>query len=330
MKTSTPCSALLGRVDSEYLDCVSDDLALVLAHAGVADVRAPFAMDWRLRLTNEPDQLPKADLPPADQAEKLACRTGFTPLWRDIADVDDAVGQWRQFLAGGHPLVLVGDAYHLPWLPYHGNEHIQHGFVLEAIEALGGGPEELLHIVDPYDNATPWGRAVPTTTELPIGDIEAALPGGSWAVLSKVGEAQPVDLRRQLRDNALAITGAAAAGTPAQFVERHRELDSGCVENLALQAWLLARDRGLHHLWLTDVAAELERIGLPELPGRFEAEVLRPWRRVTEMSYLALRRVQTGRAAPDGVLAAATTALANEAVLAVWLLARTEPETEGR
>ncbi|MET0135818.1 MAG: BtrH N-terminal domain-containing protein [Kibdelosporangium sp.] len=324
LKAFAPCSALLGRVDSEYLDCVSDDLALLLAHAGVPDVREPFAMDWRFRLTTEVGQLPKVDLPPAGQAESLARRTGFAPVWQDIDDVPETVPRWREALEAGRPIVLVGDAYHLPWLPYHGNEHMWHGFVVEGME---GGREPLLHVVDPYDNATQWGHAKPMTTKISLGDIGPALAGGTWATVAEVIDARPVDLRRQLHDNAQAITSATAEGTPAQFLERHSQLDSAAVENLALQAWLLARDRGLHHLWLTDKTAELDEIGLREFTGRFESEVLQAWRRVTEMSYIALRRVHAGRAAPDGVLGAAEKALANEAELAGWLLARTETET---
>src|SRR5258705_9758917 len=45
------CGHLLPRVDSAYLDCVSDTLALLLAARGVADVLTPFACDWRFDLT---------------------------------------------------------------------------------------------------------------------------------------------------------------------------------------------------------------------------------------------------------------------------------------
>lgn len=330
-----PCAGLLRQVDSALLDCVSDDLALLLAQAGVADVRAPFAADWDFCTVAEVDGLPRLRLPPDDQAERLGHRTGLTPVWHDIsgdvsgdhadpADVTGTVGRWQRALAGGRAVAVVGDAYHLGWLPYHRNEHMSHGFVVEGLDNLGTTGETVVHVVDPYDNVTTYGRATPVTTKVPLGDLAAALPGGSWAVLAETGQPHPVDPVCQVAANARQIVSAHRDGAFAALVSAHADLGPAAVENLCLQSWLLARDRALHHRWLGDVSAELRAAGLGKLPARFGDTVVARWRRATEIAYLALRRVRAGRAAPPSVLGAVEAALAEEAEVAGWALARVE------
>ncbi|TML59419.1 MAG: hypothetical protein E6G22_13060, partial [Actinobacteria bacterium] len=126
------CAALLGRVDSADLDCVCDNVALLLAHAGVADVRTPFALDWRFDLVEGRGGRPRLDLPPASLPELLAERTGFTLEWRPVGALDEAVAEWREALGRGEPVLVVGDAFDLPWVPYHGRKHLDHGFVVEG------------------------------------------------------------------------------------------------------------------------------------------------------------------------------------------------------
>lgn len=40
------CGLCYDCVDSAYLDCLNDNLAVLLLHVGVADVRTPFACQW--------------------------------------------------------------------------------------------------------------------------------------------------------------------------------------------------------------------------------------------------------------------------------------------
>jgi len=308
-----PCAAYLRRVDSAQLDCVSDDLALLLAQAGVADVRSPFAAEWSFCLVENVGELPRCALPPDDQSAQLGRRTGLAPLWRPIGgDVAAAVDGWREALRGGRAVVVVGDAYHLPWLPYAGNEHMEHGFVVDGLDSADGIREAVVHVVDPYDNATAYGRATPMTCKVSVGDLATALVAGSWAALVAVGRPTPVDVRAQVLANAAEIVAAAEDGAFARLVDAHRHLDARAVEHLSLQTWLLSRNRSLHQLWLTDVRPSLRDAGLDDLPARFTADVVTSWRRATEMAYLATRRAHAGRAAPPSVLTAVERALDHE------------------
>ena len=302
------CAALLGRVDSADLDCVCDNVALLLAHAGVADVRTPFALDWRFDLVEGRGGRPRLDLPPASLPELLAERTGFTLEWRPVGALEEAVAEWREALDRGEPVLVVGDAFDLPWVPYHGRKHLDHGFVVEGVE------DGVTHVVDAYDNVTQWGRAEPLATTVPVADLAAALEDGSWTLLVRVGDAAPLDLGERLADNAAAIVAAEADGSYRRFVEAHREPDEPTLDNLTLQTWLLARNRSLHARWLADQ----EELG--DLPERFESEVVAAWRRAAETAYMALRRVSAGRQPPPAALHAAEAAVAAEPALAAELL----------
>jgi len=302
------CAALLGRVDSADLDCVCDNVALLLAHAGVADVRTPFALDWRFDLVEGRGGRPRLDLPPASLPELLAERTGFTLEWRPVGALDEAVAEWREALGRGEPVLVVGDAFDLPWVPYHGRKHLDHGFVVEGVE------DGVTHVVDAYDNVTQWGRAEPLATTVPVADLAAALEDGSWTLLVRVGDAAPLDLGERLADNAAAIVAAEADGSYRRFVDAHREPDEPTLDNLTLQTWLLARNRALHARWLAD------QEGLGELAERFETEVVAAWRRAAETAYMALRRVSAGRQPPPAAFEATEAAVAAEPALAAELL----------
>ncbi|GHH39989.1 BtrH N-terminal domain-containing protein [Lentzea cavernae] len=314
-----PCAASLSRVDSPFLDCVSDDLALLLAQAGVDDVRTPFASRWKFCLIEDTEGPPRLNLPSRDQDAWLATRTGFAPSWRDVGgDPAAAVLSWHAELREGRAVLVVGDAFHMPWLPYHRNEHMAHGFVVEGIDPQSREP--VLHVVDPYHNATAYGRATPVTVKVGLADIAPALGEGSWAVLDRIGDPTPLDVPHQVATNAEGILAAERDGSFARLLDGHTDLDRDALANLALQVWLLVRDRSLHRLWLVDERAALRRIGLEDLAHRFEADLIPAWRRASEMAYVATRRVQAGRAAPRSVLDAVRAASEQETAVAGWVV----------
>ncbi|HEY1570410.1 MAG TPA: BtrH N-terminal domain-containing protein [Pseudonocardiaceae bacterium] len=310
---SAACVDKLSLVDSELLDCVSDDLALALAVHGVDDVRAPFGVDWRFDLVDTGAEPPRLALPPTDQDVLLGERTGWQPRWHATTAPDADLSAWATELRYGRPVVLVGDAYHLPWLPYRGHEHMDHGFVLAGVR------DDVALVVDPYDNATEWGRATPLSTELPAGELDAALADGRWAVL------EPAERRgAEQADDAAAIVSAAENGAYQQFLDGHAQAGVVELHNLSLQCWLLARSRGLHARWLTEHGQSTT-----DAVSRFAAEIVPAWRRASELAYVALRRVRSGRRAPTAALDAVRTAADNEVRLAREMLRRRD-RTDGR
>jgi hypothetical protein len=322
-RTTERCARLLPRIDGGYLDCVSDDLALLLAMHGVSDVRTPFAQDWRFDLSERAGLPVRVDLPPADQDELLARRTGWRPQWRPVTSVADDLLQWRHALGAGDPVLLVADAFCLPWLPYAGHEHMDHGFVLAGLspgDGAGCPADELTaHIVDPYQNVTEWGVARPVITQLPLTELDSALAGGCWAVLVPATAEPPVNPACQLAANATAILAAADHGSYQRFIAGHQEAGADQLQNLTLQTWLLARNRALHASWLAGLDPSLLDQSIAE---RFLAQVSGGWQRAMEMSYIALRRVRSGRRAPGAAIAAVEAVSRAETDLARSLLSR--------
>lgn len=321
------CSKLLPQVDAVYLDCVSDDLALLLAARDVADVRTPFAQDWRFDLVEREDEPPQVDLPPARQDELLGERTGWRPRWRPITSVDRDLPQWQRELGSGSPVLLVGDAFYLPWLPYQGHEHMTHGFVLVALHPTHdehgdtAAGDLTAHVVDPYDNVTEWGAAKPLATSLSVRDLSPALSGGRWAVLVPAAPAEPVSPAVQVAANATAILASAGQGLYQRFADCHRQAGPAGFHSLSLQTWLLARNRALHAQWL---AALPPGVIDPALADRFLTEACGGWQRATQMAYIALRRVRSGRTAPRAAFAAVLSAADAEVILARSLLCAVE------
>jgi hypothetical protein len=313
MIRSARCADLLHLVDSSMLDCVSDDLALLLAQAGTADIRSPFAQDWRFELDTRPGELPRLALPPADQSDLLARRTGWRPRWHRTGRTQ-APERWSEQLGHGRAVLVLADTWDLDWLPYAGHEHIVHGFV---VDELAGSEVE---VVDPYQNVTAWGEARPTVLRRPLDELLARMPDPvDWAVLEPAGQAEPPDERSQLERNGRAIQAAARAGTPAGFVAAHDGLDEPAARNLALQTWLLVRSRAYHAGWLADAAGRLDDTRLGAFADRFRERVVSGWRRAAESAYLAQRRVMAGRSVPRAVLGLVESVCAVEAELAAEL-----------
>ncbi|MDG4795682.1 BtrH N-terminal domain-containing protein [Micromonospora sp. WMMD1082] len=302
-----PCDRFLSQVDGARLDCVSDAVAVLLAHRAVPDVRAVFARDWRFELRDMPTGPAQVALPPDDQDERLARRTGWRLDWR-ATDPGTAVDHWRAAPAADAPIVVVGDAYHLPWLPYYRREHMEHGFVVDGL-----GTDGTVHIVDPYENPTEWGRAVPTVTGVDFDTLTPALSAGRWAMLTATGTApEPGDPRGQIAANVAAVRAAADSRAYERFVADHAPAGRLELENLTLQTWLIARNRSLHARWLADLPAGATDAGFV---ARF-ARIERGWHRAMESAYLALRRVRSGRRAPGAALDALRAATTAEVELA--------------
>lgn len=278
-------------VHAQHLDCLQANLALLAdrhhgagthTRLGAAPRRPPHPLtDGPLTglLTVEPtldEQLADAGaLLGLNVADRRRTGPGEVP---DTAD---------------GPLYVVADAYHLPWVPYHGTKHVEHSFLVDD-----GG--DTLLISDAYHNDTQWGRARPLRLPYRREDFAAlfkALPDGAETV------------RFTPRPLGAPPGPGHVPGPPPQYLRGYAEHPDrrAALEAFTLETWLLARARRLH-------AAHLEErrgAGLPE-PVR---EHLQRWDGLVEHAYLAFRRVDRGRAEPPGLFERAAEALARDAVV---------------
>ncbi|GAA5078436.1 hypothetical protein GCM10023336_70130 [Streptomyces similanensis] len=299
------------------MDCVSDDLSLLLAHHGVKDVEEPLSSDWRFQLQQEPHGLVRVLLPAPGLEERIAARTGLRLTWHTTRDVEDAARQWGGHLEHGRPVLVVGDAFHLPWLPYHGHQHMDHGFVVDGAHGSLQRPRNLvLDVTDPYDNATRWGAAKPLSTTVTLDALAPALRGSRWGVLHQdgPGEGKHSSAFAYMTDNLRALRSAFEEKAYRHLLGSLDEQSPASWDHYSLQTWLLSRSRALHSRWLGAHADEwqaLRRNG-KDLPVLFDEQVTEPWKRAAQACYLAFRRTSSGKSVPPSARESLEFATASE------------------
>jgi hypothetical protein len=153
-----------------------------------------------------------------------------------------------------------------------------------------------------------------------LHELDPALSGGRWAILVRATPAPPVRPADQIAANAAAILSAAARDCYQRFIADHQDGGLPGLHSLSLQTWLLARNRALHALWLAGLPPDVVD---PAAAGRFAAVISEGWRRAMEMSYIALRRVRSGRKAPGAAFTAIESVAHAEVSLARSLLSGT-------
>jgi acyl carrier protein len=171
----------------------------------------------------------------------------------------------------GDLVYVVADAYELPWVPYFGQRHLDHSFLLGAD----------LTVIDAYANETPWGTAAPGRWKLSRDQLTVRRGEVIHFDRADAGLPRPVVT---VEDRAVDGYLAAYESCP----DRLRAL-----ERLTLETWLLARSRKLH-------ARFREHDGFP-LDAE-QREHLGRWDALVEQTYLAFRRVSRGRGEPAGVV----------------------------
>ncbi|GAA1946309.1 hypothetical protein GCM10009837_85480 [Streptomyces durmitorensis] len=269
-------------MDAELFDCLQVNLAEYADHLHGTDTHLLLGATLRFQPVPVPGrgpgigELPTVERTAREQLTEAARRLGLVvgepyPV-AGAADITPASGCY-----------VVADAFHLPWVPYYRQRHMEHSFLVEK----GGTGTDGVLVRDSYHNETPWGVARPGQWKLSRQEFAAAVPGP--ALVADLGAAPGgcVELAPEV-DFAAPDAVDAYADAYRQHPDR-----AGALERLTLETWLLARSRKLH-------AAFLRHTG--KLPAD-EAlqEHLAAWDKLTEQVYLAHRRVERGRPEPQGL-----------------------------
>jgi hypothetical protein len=296
------CNLRYDDVDSAYLDCLNDNLAVLLDYLGVTDIRTPFACQWYFDFDpSAHDRRPILESFPVE--DFIRQHTGCS-IKKSQFERGRAVETCSELVQRGQPVLVFGDAFLMPWLPYFGQEHMEHSFIVDGISA----DQQVLHIVDAYYNRTEWGTATPTATYLPVMGLEPIIHnvesphGGAFWTMQQDGPAHAVDFLALLQRNAEQMgMQARDAGPLSRFCQHYAEAirDASAIKEFTLACWLVARARGYHHLWLSDVASTHPNLFDPTFVDRFSQDVVAPWQRVSEFAYILFRRVSQGRTPPD-------------------------------
>jgi hypothetical protein len=300
MREDSRWHAAMARADTDLLDCLAVNLAVLLGWHGHADIRTPFAARWRFRLraTAAGDCAP--DLPAFDLAEDLRELAGWELRWQRAGYLGSQLPAWAASTDEGQPVLVVADAFDMPWVPYAGHEHMEHSFIVTRADGAS------LTVADGYANTTEWGAARPVLATLGPDETRRLLAcPGRWSVPRPAGRPavrRPLaatDVARLIRDNADEIGAASRAGRYQVFLRRAAALAHGKdLSPLALDSWLLARSRRLHARWLDSDAAAWVPASVRQ---DFSALVAAAWARAAEMAYIGLRRARAGRAVPPAM-----------------------------
>ncbi|MGW1818788.1 acyl carrier protein [Streptomyces sp. NPDC002125] len=268
------------------LDCLQANLALLAdRHHGAAT---------HLRLGAPLRFAPR----PAPESPPTGLLTVEPTLDQHLEDAAEllglAVAQRRRHAPGSRvdvdaPVYLIADAYHLPWVPYHGTKHVEHSFLAEPD---GDG----LVISDAYHNDTRWGPARPLRRTYSRPEFVAlieALPEGAESVRLAPSPLGPPP-------EPSCPPGSVSAADYLRGYAEHPDRRAA-LEAFTLETWLLARSRWLHALYV----AELGGVELSETVRLH----LGSWDSLVEHAYLAFRRVDRGRAEPGGLMERAAVTL---------------------
>jgi hypothetical protein len=282
--------------DSQLLDCIEDNVAVLLRQAGVKEVRTPFACEWHFAFN------PERAMPSLRRSSLAALVERFTAHeLRRAALEADCVAHCRRLLPKAGALLLFGDAYFMPWLPYFGEDHLEHSFLVDAVSSDGH-----VRVVDAYYNRTEWGDARPVEVWVParaMPKIVGALRTdnrGHFVTLERLSNSRSVGGQEVLRDNARHMLNALSSEDALRAFAAHYESRADDVESakqFVLACWLAVRSRALHGLWLGDLSRAHPELLPPGFAERFALEVLRPWERVNEFAYVLWRRVSQGKRA---------------------------------
>jgi hypothetical protein len=280
--------------DAPWLNCDNAHLAALLQFYGAADPSGPMGQQWGFALRSTAEVPVTLGLPVLTAIER---ETGLVFDRRQVpmAEYHETV---EATTAAGTPMIIYGDAFHMPWLPYFGNDSSAHPTILAGVSA-----GEKFHIVEAYTNSTPWGRVVPgpaTVTRAEFDTlVEALHPAqrGEVISLSARRAADPRPLREILRANADGVLARVRdAGDMAAFAgwARGHAGDATAMALYDLGCWEVTRARSCHASWLRRVAGAVPG-ALPEgFADRFAAEVDLPWRRVSQFAFVNAQRVARG------------------------------------
>lgn len=260
-------TALASRVRSELLDCVQSNLAVLADRWGEPHRHLALGARLRFRPRPGPEGLPTVDPAPEAHLREGAELTGLATLSVHRSLGPDGL---RALTERAQSVYAIGDAYDMPWLPYAGHAHMEHSFLVS--EDRGQALVE-----DAYDNETAWGAARPGRWTLPWDQLPAVTLAVVCGAASGYRAPEPVvDL-----------------GDPRRYVEAYATHPDQllALRRLTAETWLMTRARRLH-------AAYREHLGAcPDLRAH-----LARWDRLTSTAFIALRRVERGKAAPGSLL----------------------------
>lgn len=285
--------ALADGVDAALLDCFKANLAVSLRFYDVSDVRCALGRYWRFEFREaDPSQLPQIE--PSSLQRQIRPATGMELVPVESHSVTATANET--------PIYAIGDAFDLPWLPYHQREHMLHAFLIDGYEV-----KSAFHVVDCFTVATRWGVATPCSASAPVHVIErcAELAAGRGVnALSKLARTRPPQVepwQRHVERNARSVLRSVDDGGAIRLFARtyseHRK-DRAARERFSHACWLVARSRAYHIAWLRSISETT--YGFRAVLDALE-DVALLWNRVSAHAYVFEQRAARALSLGDDV-----------------------------
>ncbi len=271
--TEHPIPALTG-VRAEVLDCVQSNLAVLADHFHGAGTHLRLGSKLSSRWWPGADGLPTVDPPVEEELAEARRALGLSVGERTTTTGARLAGP---ALAPGEIRYALADAHEMPWLPYFGQQHMEHSFLLIA----PGDADGPWTVVDAYDNDTQWGAAKPGSWTVTRAELAALRRIDLYEITARP---EPPARPEPRIDHAPMADYLAALDRAA---DRERAL-----HRLTGDTWLLARSRRLHALFAADGGP------LDEPTARHLAD----WDKLVTQAYVTYRRVVRGRPEPAGTV----------------------------
>ncbi|WP_307961756.1 hypothetical protein [Salinispora arenicola] len=150
---------------AELLDCLQVNLAALADRAYRPGAHLELGASLRLHIA-QPAGTPAVTASVEQRLTEAGDLLGLrvTRRWDDVPGT-----RLRELRAEHSPLYLVADTFTMSWLPYAGNQHMEHSFLL--VDA-----DDPCVLVDGYHNSTQWGDARPGTWRMSAAQFDAAVP----------------------------------------------------------------------------------------------------------------------------------------------------------
>ncbi|MGF7050447.1 hypothetical protein J2T13_004985 [Paenibacillus sp. DS2015] len=289
----------LGGVDTNYLDCVCDNIAVLLQNKGIEDANDIFASSWYFDFSIEQNY----DVPSLDfmsLSDRLLRYTGYN-FTRNIFYSKSYRETIYELLKLERPLIVFGDTYYMPWLAYYEKEHHEHTCIISGIDLQ----KDTVTIIDAFQNRTPWGDISPQIVEVPIEALVRAIEYlrtpeyRSYYYLLKENDPDPISYIHILNTNQkLILQKVMKENTIHQFSNYYREkfLDHEEAQKFVLSCWLSARARANHYKWLSKLDNNLIS---DDLIKKFNKNIVLPWRQVSEYSFILSQKIDTLEQVPE-------------------------------
>jgi hypothetical protein len=279
-ETPSAWSGILAGIRADSLDCFQTSVSVISDwfHGSGSYVQLGARVRHSLRFDPDGTVL---EWSTRDRLREASAFLGIEVAGHRESTID---GVLRDVVQASTPAYVVGDTFHLPWLPYAGHEHMDHSFVLHA-------DGDAAYVVDAYGNSTPYGVALPGIWAIDDAWRRrlATLPVTAFTV--RAAALRPADPLDCLRANVTSLDATASA--VEGYIDELREAGVARIAPVVRSIWLGGRQCHLHGLWLRRAGASARIVD--ECAARESA-----WRELATHSYVLFRRLQRGGRARAG------------------------------